>query len=221
TDKEILIKDIQALLADKKIKELDRGKFKINAEKDYLIGTIDITQSGSAYVTIEGMEQDIFIAKNKKKNALQGDVVRVYVYTNAKGKSQKAEGEVIDVVKRFKTLYTGIFEPQPSGKYGFVVMNSRSIHVDFFIPKEKFNGAEFGDKVVVELKNWPEDADSPFGEIIEVLGRPDETNTEMHAILLEYNLPNQFPEEVEKEALELDVEIHEEEITKRRDMRSV
>src|SRR5690606_21641149 len=72
-DKEILIKDIQALLADKKIKESDRGKFKINAERDYLIGTIDITQSGSAYVIVEGMEDDIFIAKSKKKNALQGD----------------------------------------------------------------------------------------------------------------------------------------------------
>jgi len=220
-DKEILIKDLQALLADKKIKESDRGKFKINAERDYLIGTIDITQSGSAYVTVEGIEEDIFISKNKKKNALQGDLVRIYLYPKAKGKSQKPEGEVIDVVKRFKTLYTGIFQPQPNGKYGFVVMDGRSIHVDFYIPKDKFNGAEDGDKVVVELKDWPEEADSPFGEIIEVLGRPDETNTEMHAILLEYNLPNRFPEEVEKEARELDVEIHEEEIAGRRDMRSV
>lgn len=220
-DKEMLIKDLQGLLADKKIKESDRGKFRINAEKDYLIGTIDITQSGSAYVTVEGIEEDVFISKNKKKNALQGDVVRIYLYPKSKGKSQKPEGEVIDVVKRFKTLYTGIFQPQPNGKYGFVVMDGRSLHVDFYIPKDKFNGAENGDKVVVELKDWPEGTDSPFGEILEVLGKPDETNTEMHAILLEYNLPNKFPEEVEKEAIELDVEIHEEEISKRRDMRSV
>lgn len=220
-DREILIKDLQALLAVKKIKESDRGKFRVNAEKNYLVGTIDITQNGAAYVAVEGMDQDIHISKNKKKNALQGDVVRIYLYPDPKGKHQRPEGEVIDVVKRFKTLYTGIFEPQPSGKYGFVVMNNRSLHVDFYIPKEKFNGAEHGDKVVVELKDWPEDVDNPFGEIIEVLGRPDETNTEMHAILLEYNLPAKFPEEVEKEALELDVEIREEEIAKRRDMRSV
>lgn len=220
-DKEILIKDIQALLADKKIKESDRGKFKINAERDYLIGTIDVTQSGSAYVIVDGMEEDIFIAKNKKKNALQGDMVRVYLYPKTKGKSEKPEGEVVDIVKRFKSIFTGIFEPQPSGKYGFVVMNNRSIHVDFFIPKNKFNGAEMGDKVVVEMLDWPDDADSPFGQILEVLGKPDETKTEMHAILLEYNLPYEFPEEVEREAQELDVRIHEEEVAKRRDMRSV
>src|SRR5690606_2995317 len=107
-DKEILIKDLQALLADKKIKESDRGKLTINAERDYLIGTIDITQNGSAYVTVEGYDQDIFIPKNKKKNALQGDVVRLYLYPNKKGKSQKPEGEIVEVVRRFKTLYTGI-----------------------------------------------------------------------------------------------------------------
>lgn len=220
-DKEILIKDLQALLADKKIKESDRGKFTINAERDYLIGTIDITQNGSAYVTVEGYDQDIFISKNKKKNALQGDVVRLYLYPNKKGKSQKPEGEIVEVVRRFKTLYTGIFEPQSNGKFGFVVIDNRSLHVDFYIPKEKFFKAEPGDKVVVELKGWPEDADNPFGEIVEILGRPDETSTEMHAILLDYNLPSKFPEEVEKEAFELDVEINEAEIAKRRDMRSV
>lgn len=219
-DKEILIKDLQALLADKKIKETDRGKFKVNADRDYLIGTIDITQSGSAYVTVDGIEQDIYIPKTKKKNALQGDVVRIYLYPK-KGKSQKAEGEVIDVVKRFKTLYTGIFEPQPSGKYGFVIMDNRALHVDFFIPKDKFKGAEKGEKVIVELKDWPLDADNPFGEIIEVLGQPEETGVEMHAILLEYNLPYKFPEEVEAEAAQLDVNIHQEEIAKRRDMRKI
>lgn len=219
-DREILIKDIQALLVDKKIKEFDRGKYKINAEHNYLIGTVDITQSGSAYVSVEGLEEDIFITKNKKKNALQGDLVRVYLYPS-KRKDKRPEGEIVDVVTRFKTIFTGVFQKQNSGKYGFVVMNSRSLHVDFYIPKDKFNAAESGDKVVVELKDWPTDTDSPFGEIIEILGKPEETKAEMYAILLEYNLPYQFPEEVEKEAQELDVSIHEDEIANRIDMREI
>src|SRR5690606_20003 len=85
-DREILIKDLQALLADKKIKESDRGKFKVNADQHYLMGTIDITHGGSAYVTVDELQEDVYIAKNKKKNALQGDVVRVYVFpTKNKG----------------------------------------------------------------------------------------------------------------------------------------
>lgn len=219
-DRELLVKDLQSLLADKKIMELDRGKFKVNAEDNYVLGIIDITQSGSAYVSVEGLNEDVFIAKNKKKNALQGDLVRVFLYPT-KNKNKRPEGEILDVVKRNKTTYTGIFQKQNSGKFGFVEVDGRSMHVDFYIPKDKFKDAESGEKVVVEMKDWPDDADSPFGEIIEVLGKPDETNVEMHAILLEYNLPNAFPEEVEREAEELDVKIREEEIANRRDMREV
>lgn len=219
-DRELLVKDLQSLLADKKIMELDRGKFKVNAEDNYVLGIIDITQSGSAYVSVEGLNEDVFIAKNKKKNALQGDLVRVFLYPT-KNKNKRPEGEILDVVKRNKTTYTGIFQKQNSGKFGFVEVDGRSMHVDFYIPKDKFKDAESGEKVVVEMKDWPDDADSPFGEIIEVLGKPDETNVEMHAILLEYNLPNAFPEEVEREAEELDVKIREEEIANRRDMRGV
>lgn len=220
-DKEILIKDLQALLADKKIKESDRGKFSVNAERNYLLGTIDITQSGMAYVTVEGVDQDILIQKNKKKHAFQGDLVRVYLYPQPKGSKKRLEGEVVDIVKRRKTQFAGIFQEQNNGKYGFVITDRRAVHKDFYIPKSKFNKAQDGDKVIVEMTDWPDNTDNPFGEIVKVLGKPDETNVEMHAILLEYGLPYEFPPEVEAEAQELDVSITEEEIAKRRDMRDV
>src|SRR5690606_8180362 len=131
------------------------------------------------------------------------------------------EAEVVEVVHRNKTRYTGIFQKSANEKYGFVVMDNRTLHVDFYIPKEKFNGAEDGEKVVVELKDWPSDTDNPFGEIVQVLGKPEETGVEMHAILTEYGLPYQFPEDVENEARELDVAIYEEEIKNRRDFRKI
>ena len=220
-DREILIKDLHTLLINKQIKEVDRGKFKINDEQHYLIGTIDITQSGSAYVTVEGLEEDVYIPKNKKKNALQGDLVKIYIYPSKQKSKKRAEGEIIDVVQRFKTQFTGIFQLAKNGKYGFVVNNGRSVHVDFYIPKEKFNDAEDGQKVVVKFKDWPEEADNPFGEIVEILGNPEDTKAEMHSILLEYNLPSQFPEEVQIEAKELDVTINDKEIERRRDMRQI
>lgn len=220
-DREILIKDLQSLLHDKKIKEADRGKYRINADDHYLIGTIDITQSGTAYVTVDGVEDDFLIPKAKKKNAMQGDLVRIFMYPKSRRGQQRAEAEVVEVLNRYRTLFTGIFELAKNGKYGFVVSDGRAHHSDFYIPKEKFNGAESGQRVVVELKDWPDEADNPFGEIVEILGNPEDTKAEMHAILLEYNLPSKFPEEVELEANELDVSIKEEEIARRRDMREI
>lgn len=221
-DREILVKDLQSLLADKKIEEASRGKFKIHSEQHTLIGTIDITQNGTAYVSVDGVENDYLVSKNKKKNALQGDLVKIFVYPKKKNsRNTRIEAEVVEVLSRFKTKFTGIFEESANGKYGFVLTDKRAVNVDFYIPKEKFNGAENGQKVVVKLKNWPEGTDNPFGEILEVLGVPEETNTEMHSILLEYNLPFEFPKEVQIEAEELDVSIDKREIARRRDMRKI
>ena len=86
---------------------------------------------------------------------------------------------------------------------------------DIFVPINKINKAEDGDKVLVSLEDWPEKADSPNGKSIQVLGKPGEHNTEIHAILAEYGLPIEFPHEVEDYANKLDTSITEEEIAKR------
>ncbi|WP_333660273.1 ribonuclease R [Chishuiella changwenlii] len=218
-DTELLIKNINVLLADKKISEVERGKYKINATNDYMVGIADLTSSGSAYIVIDGLEQDVFVQKGKTRNALMGDTVRVYVYPKKNKTSTRTEGEIVEIIERNKTEFTGIFELGKEGKYGFVTMQNGN-H-DFFIPKEKINDAQPGEKVVVKLTNWPEGSNSPFGEITQVLGQPDVTDVEIHSILLEYDLPSEFPEEVEEEANNLDTSIDEAEVAKRRDMRNV
>ena len=74
---------------------------------------------------------------------------------------------------------------------------------------------------MVELSDWPLDADNPFGKITDVLGQPEETQAEMHAIMLDYNLPMEFPAEVLEEAEDISAELDANEIKKRRDMRDV
>lgn len=220
-DREILIKDLQSLLADKKIVEVSRGKFKINAEQHTAIGTIDITQNGTAYVSVDGVEDDYLVPKSKKKNALQGDLVKIFILPRKRGRGSRIEAEVVEVLSRFRTRFTGVFQEAENGKYGFVLTDRRAVNVDFYIPKAKFNGAKTGEKVVVELSDWPLDADNPFGKITDVLGQPEETQAEMHAIMLDYNLPMEFPAEVLEEAEEISGEMDENEIKKRRDMRDV
>ncbi|MGV0832770.1 ribonuclease R [Empedobacter brevis] len=218
-DTELLVKNLNVLLADKKISEVERGKYKINATNDYMVGIADLTSSGSAYIMIDGLEQDVFVQKGKTRNALMGDTVRVYIYPRKHAKQSKTEGEIVEVIERNKTEFTGIFELGKNGNFGFVTMQNGN-H-DFFIPKERMNGAQPGEKVVVRLTNWPEGSNSPFGEITEVLGSPDDTDVEIHAILLEYDLPEKFPDEVEEEANHLDTSIDENEVARRRDMRNV
>jgi ribonuclease R len=179
-------------------------------------GIIEFTSKGSAYILLDG-EDDIYISKEKTRNALDGDLVSYSLIKNSRKK--KPEGAVERVLKRKKTEFVGTL--QVSEKFAFVITDSRRIHVDFFIDLKHLNKAKNGDKVIVELMNWPEKLNSPFGKIIKVLGKSGETNTEMNAIMEDFELPYEFPQEVLKAAEEVDTTISKKEIAKRRDFRNI
>ena len=143
-------------------------------------------------------------------------MVKVYVYK--KRRSNKLEADVVEVVERAKSDFVGVL--QLNKNFGFVLPDSNKMYADIFISQSKLNGAEHGDKVQATIIDWPEKSKNPFGKITKVLGKPGDHNTEMHSILLEYDLPYEFPSEVEKDAETLSIEITKDEITKRRDMRS-
>ncbi|MFH7016183.1 ribonuclease R [Flavobacterium sp. FlaQc-47] len=211
-----IIKDLKILAASKKIIESEPGKYLVKAEsQDYYEGTIDMTSRKTAYFVCPDFTEDVFIPTNNLNRALDKDKVKVYVYNRRKGK--RPEGEVIEVVERNKTEFVGVIDIQAN--FAFVSTANPKMYTDIFIPKDKIGEAENGDVVLVTIEDWPKRADSPFGSVIKVLGKPGEHNTEIHAILAEYGLPSDFPVEVEVFAQKIDTSIQESEIAKRRDMR--
>ncbi len=211
-----IIKDLKILVAQKKIEEIEPGKYLVvEASKDYYEGQIDMTGRKTAYFVCPEFTEDVFIPTNNLNHALDGDTVKVYVYNRRRGK--RAEGEVIEVIERKKTDFVGVIDIQKN--FAFVSTANPKMYTDIFISKDKLGDAENGDVVLVHIEDWPTRADSPFGAVIKVLGKPGEHNTEIHAILAEYGLPAEFPLEVEVFAQKIDTSIQESEITKRRDMR--
>ena len=211
-----IIKDLKILAAQKVIIESEPGKYLVKAiSQDYYEGKIDMTSRRTAYFICEELEDDVFIPTNNLNHALDKDKVKVYIYNRRKGR--KPEGEVIEIIERAKTEFVGVIDIQKN--FAFVSTANAKMYTDIFISKEKYNGAEQGDVVLVKIEDWPKKADSPFGTVIKVLGKPGEHNTEIHAILAEYGLPYDFPIEVEVFAQKLDTSIRPEEIAKRRDIR--
>lgn len=212
-----IVKKLTELKATKKIKEVERGKYQINIDKKYSIGTLDLTSSGNGYFITEDYEDDIFISKTNIGKGLHQDTVKVFVYKRKNGK--KIEGEVVEVLKRSKINFVGVLQKNKNKNFGFVVPDDHKMYVDIFISEGKINEAKDGDKVQATISDWPQNSKNPFGKITKVLGKPGDHNTEMHSILLEYDLPFEFEPEVEKEAEQLPIKITKEEISKRRDMR--
>ncbi|PTX60501.1 RNAse R [Kordia periserrulae] len=212
-----IIKTLKKLQAKQKIEEVERGKYRVIGNTEYYKGVIDMTTRGQGYVICDDFEEDIFVPSHKLNHALDGDEVEVYVYKRRR--NNRPEGEITEVIKRAKTEFVGVLQMQKN--FAFVVVSNQKMYTDIFVPKSKINNAKDGEKVVVEIEDWPARADSPFGVVKQVLGKPGEHDTEIHSILAEYGLPYEFPETVERFANKLDTTIQEEEIKKRRDMRDV
>ena len=208
---------LNRLTAEKILSSPSKGKYTlVKASNDYYQGTLDVTSTGRGFVICEGLEHDIMIPKNYINRAFQGDLVEVYVYKR-KQKSGAFEGEIVTILERKKTQFVGVLQIEKN--YAFVLTRGPRMYTDFFIDKKQLDGYTNGDKVLVEYTDWPKRADSPYGTLIESFGPPGETNTEMHAILSDYGLPLNFPDEVEAAANAIDQSIRQEEIKKRRDFR--
>ena len=213
-----IIKDLKILAAQKLIIESEPGKYLVKASsQQYYEGVVDMTSRKTGYFVCDELENDVFVPFVNLNHALDGDTVKAYVYDRRS--SRKPEAEVLEIIERYKTEFVGVVDIQKN--FGFVTTANAKMYTDIFIPKNKLAEAEHGDVVLVKLEDWPVKADSPFGSVIKVLGKPGEHNTEIHAILAEYGLPYDFPIEVEAYANKLDTSITQVEIDKRRDMRKV
>ena len=137
----------------------------------------------------------------------------------AKRKHQKVEGQVIEIMEHANTTFVGTLKV--SKNYAFLLTESNTLANDIFIPKEKLKGGKDGDKAVVKITEWPDNAKNPFGQVIDVLGKAGDNTTEMHAILAEYGLPYTYPQAVEAAAEKISAEITEEDYAEREDMRDV
>jgi ribonuclease R len=191
--------------------------FKLNSSNRKIAeGIISVTSKGFAFVTIDGQENDIFIAANNTQQALNGDKVKIQILNQRK---KKIEGQVIEVIEREKTQFVGTI--QMHDKFAFLLPDNVKMNKDIFIPKEKLKGAKDGQKAIAKITVWPKSAGNPYGEIIEVLGKPGSNDTEMISILCNNGIDYKFPNEVISEAEFVGMDLDPKEIEKRRDFRKI
>ena len=200
-----------------KLEEIYTGKFKFISKGAYVTGRVDMTRHGSAYIVTADLQDDIFVSQANLNHALHGDEVKVYVW--ALKKKHRIEGEVVEILQKSRTTFVGTIEI--SKHFAFLIPEGKNMVHDLFIPLNKLNGAKNGYKAIAKISEWPKGAKNPIGEIIEVLGPAGDNNTEMHAILAEFDLPHKYPEQIIAEAEKIQDLISQDEIKKRRDFRDI
>lgn len=208
---------LSEMAGEGELEELSFGRFKSKIVGAYITGVVELTAKGSAYIVSKESEEDVFVAFTNLKHALNGDVVKVLIY--ARSKNRRPEGEVVEILERKRDTFVGTIKLSKS--YAFLEPTGKQLPYDVFVPLHELHGAKNGEKVVVRIAEWPESQKNPVGTVIEVLGTPGDNDTEMNAIMAEFELPVKFPPAVLKAAEKISVDIPADEIKKRKDFREV
>ena len=198
------------------VKEVNRGKFRYNGSSNTIEGVLEFTPRGAAYLLVENQDEDIYINPKNTQYAIHGDRVKVKII-NSSGRRQ--EGKVVEIVAREREFVVG--QISVSERFAFLRPDNMRLHVDIYIPKDKLNKAKNGEKVMVKVLDWPHGADSPNGEVVEILGMPGTNDAEMISILVENGINPKFPQEVIAQAEYVSAEITPEMIKGRKDFRDI
>jgi len=218
------IRDVVSdLVIEGEIVKFNRIKFILSKDKiNTKSGIISITRNYSGYVKLDDQKEgelDVEIDTKDLRQAyvLDGDKVEIAIYrTDRKGRKY---GKIVRITKRTSKPVIGTINVY--GSYAILKTNQLKTTKEIFIPKENIKKANDGEKVAVRIVDWPRTAKSPTGKVTDVLGKAGENDTEMHAILAEFDLPYSYPARLERIADKIESGITPEEIKKRRDMREV
>jgi len=207
---------LQQLASSGQIMELKKGKYQLRHVKKLITGVLDMSAKHYGSIYCEEVQDNVRISIPNLHHALHGDVVEISIF--AKTKKSSLQGEVTKIIKRNDRPFVGTIIK--SENFAFVTIDDKLMPFDIFIPIKEAKNTNNKDKVLVQIKDWPEYAKNPIGKIVDILGKAGEHNVEMHAILAEFGLPYNFPQHLEEEAKKIPTKITAEEIKKRKDFRN-
>lgn len=208
---------IAEMIEDDFLQEVEKGHYKLNDHGLIMTGVFQRKSNGkNSFIPDDGGET-IFIAERNSAHAMNNDKVKIALF--AKRKNRNPEGEVIEILERANDTFVGTLKVEKF--YAFLLTENRTLANDIFIPKDKLKGGKNGDKAVVKIVEWPEEAKNPIGQVIDILGKAGENTTEMHAILAEFGLPYVYPKNVETAAEKIPAEINEADYAEREDFRNI
>ena len=205
------------LAFDGVIIEVSPGKYKTPKRAVVATGVFVRRSNGKNSVILDDDNEPIFVAERNSMHALNGDRVSVSIAANVRGKDPEAE--VLEIIEKKDQTFIGTL--RVDRHFACLVTDSKFLATDIIIPKSKLKGGTTGDKAIVRITKWDDDAKNPVGEVVDILGKTGENTAEIHAILAEFGLPYHYPEAVEKAAARIDAGITDEVVAARDDMRDV
>ena len=214
-DREELMVILDDLVKNNLIIKTSKKKYASPEKLGFLTGKISVNPRGFGFLLKE--DGDIFIPASGLGTALNGDTVMVTI-THKGDKNSRPEGKVTQVINRGYDHVVGVF--QNSRNFGFVIPDDERFAFDIFIKKSKTLNARDGHKVVAKIAKWPEKGRKPEGEIIEILGYPNQKGVDILSVMRSHGLSEEFPQKVLDQTDRINETISDADIEARTDFRN-
>ncbi len=213
-DRAELTRVMDALVEDGKVELTKKGKY-IKSEKKYETGVFTSHPKGFGFVTIEGMDEDIFIPAEQVNGAMHMDTVQLVISPTTGGK--RREGTITKILSHGMNEVVGTYEDNKT--FGFVVPDNPKIAKDIFIPKERSMGAVTGHKVIVAITDYGKDGKKPEGKVIEIIGHINDPGVDIMSLVKAYNIPVEFSPKIMRQVENVSNEVSEADMAGRLDLR--
>lgn len=213
-DRAELTRVMDALVEDGKVELTKKGKY-IKSEKKYETGVFTSHPKGFGFVTIEGMDEDIFIPAEQVNGAMHMDTVQLVISPTTGGK--RREGTITKILSHGMNEVVGTYEDNKT--FGFVVPDNPKIAKDIFIPKERSMGAVTGHKVIVAITDYGKDGKKPEGKVTEIIGHINDPGVDIMSLVKAYNIPVEFPQKIMRQVENVSNEVSEADMAGRLDLR--
>lgn len=217
-EKQLIVHTLQTLSSQGILTQVETGVYRYNAQGNSVEGIYERRRDYAVVMPDDGSREIIVSDRNNALHALPGDRVRVLQFPIRMRRA--LTGQIIEILERKRSTYVARVVIAPQGN-SYLQTEDRALARPILVTREALNGAQHNDKVVARITHWGPLEPDPSGEVIEVLGPAGDNDTEMHAILCEYDLPFTYPQEAEEAANAIPEEIPADEIAQREDFRSI
>ncbi len=224
SDRSDLRRELTTLVDEGKLVKTRRRTYGLPQEMNLMLGRLQVTAGGYGFVISDAEgEKDLFIPADSLNGAWDGD--RVMARPNSQGDSNgrdngRVSGEIVRILARKHDLVVGSLEY--SRGYAILRPDSPRLRERILLMPDSVGKLEAGTRIVAKIV-WPEDSGErdPFGEVEEALGEGDDPEVETRAVIVKYDLKDEFDPKTIAEADAVPETVSGEMIAGRTDMRGI
>ena len=211
-----LMNELKKLENEVVVYHSNKDKYMLIEDSHLKKGIMRANKRGFGFVEVQGLEEDIYISQDNMNGAIHDDVVLVEI--TSKMNLDRLEGRVLRILERKMTNFIGLITFDEKG-VGHIELDDNKIKLNIEIPKGKAMNAVDGHKVVVRLMKKMNSSGRYEGKVIDILGHKNDPGVDILSIIYKYNINTDYSEDVKREVRQLPMEVSEEEMKDRRDLR--